>query len=166
MDGKVSNTVNNYGKNDDGNNHEKFPKGKRIPRIQQNLAFAVQSLQGIEVVLELKNDDEVRGVVSDCDEKMNIYLKHASLQSHEGKTQKYEEILIKGKFLRYVHFPSFINIRAQAANLLKTMETNKRKYAPRKIVERVRLTEISKKREHDEIILDMFEETNMNSGPN
>lgn len=48
--------------------------GKRVPRLEKSLAILLRSLSGSRVVLELKNDCEISGVVDECDEGMNTVL--------------------------------------------------------------------------------------------
>jgi LSM domain len=45
-----------------------------IPVIQKSLAVVLASLQGVQVVIELKNDDEVTGTVDETDSNMNVTL--------------------------------------------------------------------------------------------
>jgi small nuclear ribonucleoprotein (snRNP)-like protein len=144
------------------------PKRKKGPLIQQSLSLAVQSLQGtffnvnvmiasdplfkgIEIVIELKNDDEIRGIVCACDEKMNVLLNQITVATHTGRQEKYDEMLVKGKSIRYVHFPPFLNIKSQIVSYLKKTDSQSRKNAPRKIVEKLTSRE---KRKFDEIVLD------------
>jgi small nuclear ribonucleoprotein (snRNP)-like protein len=149
------------------------PKRKKGPLIQQSLSLAVQSLQGtffdfnvlrvmtlpsfkgIEIVIELKNDDEIRGIVCGSDEKLNVLLNKITVATHTGRQEKYDEMLVKGKSIRYIHFPPFLNIRSQLVSYLKKTDSQSRKNAPRKIVEKLTSRE---KRKFDEIVLDNSKE--------
>lgn len=45
-----------------------------VPVIQKSLAVVLASLQGSQVVIELKNDDEITGTVDETDSNMNVTL--------------------------------------------------------------------------------------------
>lgn len=47
---------------------------KRTPLIQKSLAIVLASLQGVQIVIELKNDNEVTGTVDETDSNMNLTL--------------------------------------------------------------------------------------------
>lgn len=103
-------------------------------------------------MIELKNDSEVRGVVQTCDEKMNVLLSQAVMTSHKGKSDLYDEMMVKGKSIRFVHFPSFVNVYAQLAQYRRKIEWSRRKNQPNKIV--ARRSESLQKRKIEEIVLD------------
>ncbi len=107
-------------------------------------------------MIELKNDYEVRGIVQQCDEKMNVLLSQVTMTTIQRKKEEmYDEMLVKGKSIRYVHFPPFINIHAQIAQYRKKMESNRRKNMPNKIVDKKSLSLNSlQKRKIEEIVLD------------
>jgi hypothetical protein len=108
----------------------------------------------------LKNDSEVRGQVLYCDEQMNIMLKDVNLTTWKGKLENYEEMLVKGVSIRYVHFPPFISIHSHLTKFYKSMEDRKKKSMPSKIIERPGRSSastshgLSGKRKIEEIILD------------
>ncbi len=109
----------------------------------------------VQVVIELKNDYEVRGIVQQCDEKMNVLLSQVIMTTIQRKEEMYDEMLVKGRSIRYVHFPPFINIHAQVAQYRKKMESNRRKNMPNKIVDKKSLSVNSlQKRKIEEIVLD------------
>jgi small nuclear ribonucleoprotein (snRNP)-like protein len=114
----------------------------------------------IQVVVELKNDSEVRGVVVYCDEQMNIMLKDVCLTTWKGKAESYEEMLVKGISIRYVHFPPFISIHAHLSKFYKSVEDRKKKSMPSKIIEKLGRSSagvsqgLSGKRKIEGIVLD------------
>jgi small nuclear ribonucleoprotein (snRNP)-like protein len=86
---------------------------KTLPYHFRNLSVVACSLQGIEVVIELKNDSELRGIVFESDGKLNITLKDATCTLPSGQSTSYDELFVRGKTVRYIHFPPTINVRAQ-----------------------------------------------------
>jgi hypothetical protein len=49
-------------------------KRRRVPRIERTLAVLVQSMQGMTVIVELKNDAELTGVLDETDASMKCVL--------------------------------------------------------------------------------------------
>ena len=55
--------------------NEVFKRSKAaVPVIQKSLAVVLASLQGVQIVIELKNDDEITGTVDETDSNMNVTL--------------------------------------------------------------------------------------------
>ena len=61
--------------------HSSSRRGKKIPRIEKSLAILLKSLIGTAVVIELKNDSEISGVVEDADEGMSVLLVDVTIVS-------------------------------------------------------------------------------------
>jgi small nuclear ribonucleoprotein (snRNP)-like protein len=62
-----------YSKSDSGK--EVFKRVKhRTPLLQKSLAVVLASLQGAQVVIELKNDVEITGTIEETDSNMNLTL--------------------------------------------------------------------------------------------
>lgn len=49
---------------------------KRVPLVQRSLAVVLASLQGVQVVIELKNDNEITGTVDETDSNVNVTLQN------------------------------------------------------------------------------------------
>lgn len=59
----------------DQNGKEVFKRANtRIPIVQKSLAVVLASLLGVQVVIELKNDTEVTGIIDEADSNMNLTL--------------------------------------------------------------------------------------------
>ena len=55
--------------------NEVFKRSKAsVPVIQKSLAVVLASVQGLQIVIELKNDDEITGTVDETDSNMNVTL--------------------------------------------------------------------------------------------
>jgi prophage tail gpP-like protein len=50
------------------------PQRKRIPKLEKSLAILLRSLVGTSVVIELKNDTEITGIIDETDEGMSVVL--------------------------------------------------------------------------------------------
>ena len=81
----------------------------KIPIIQKSLGILLVSLQGEEVVVELKNDIEVTGIIEEADENMNLTLHHVQQVFPSGYMRTMEIAFINGTNIRYVHISSRIN---------------------------------------------------------
>lgn len=112
---------------------------RKIPKIQQSLAFLLESLQGKEIVAELKNDAEVRGTIEKADFGMSLTLLNASQTFPDGRIQQFEQLHVIGSKIRYVHIPKDVkNIHATVTNHVEKLDRNSRRAQPRKIVDRKR----------------------------
>lgn len=164
----MKNNTNNQNNSNSNNNIRRKKSSSTDP---SSLTFAIQSLRDIEMVIELKNDDEIRGIMTYCDEKMNILLSHVSytpasrvkpnisstststnnpsdtLPTHTSPSSSsssssapsslsYEEMMVKGNSIRFIHYPPFINIRQEMSRHIKLLENSRKKAKPKKIVER------------------------------
>ena len=83
---------------------------KKVPQIQKSLAILLQSLYGIAVVVEMKNDMEVSGILLESDAAMNVTLQDARQISASGISLDMEFVFLNGSSIRYVHIPKEINI--------------------------------------------------------
>ena len=80
---------------------------------RQTLSVLLNAMYGVEVVVELKNDEEFKGIIDGVDNAMNLVLKpiaHASSASVD-LLQEAEDITIPGNSIRYVHLPKRLNAR-------------------------------------------------------
>lgn len=69
----------------------------------------VQALQGMKVVIEMRNDVAVKGTLSDVDDRMNCVIDNAVRLTPEGVKQKLEQIYVRARVIRYVHFPPAVD---------------------------------------------------------
>lgn len=82
---------------------------KRRPKVQKSLALLVVSLVGIRVVVELKNDIEITGVLEESDDNMNMTIQNAVQVFPNGNVRELEIVFVNGSHVRYVHIPPEIN---------------------------------------------------------
>ena len=98
------------------------PKKRRAPRIQRTLAVLLVSMVGHNVVLELKNDAEVSGVIDEADENMNLTLSKVKYVSLSGTIRDLESAFIIGTSIVYVHISPQIQVRQHLGNYIKQKE--------------------------------------------
>ena len=63
---------------------------KRVPRLEKSLTILLKSLSGSNVVIELKNDTEISGVVDECDEGMNTVLVDVTIVTSKVCSTRYD----------------------------------------------------------------------------
>lgn len=95
---------------------------------------------GSQVVIELKSDIEVTGIIEDVDPAMNVILAEAKQVSPNGETTYCESISVKGTTIRYVHIPPKIRMRAHVSDYLKKVDRIKVQSRPHAIKDRPKLS--------------------------
>ena len=81
---------------------------RRRPKIQKSLALLLVSLVGNRLVVELKNDVEVTGILEESDENMNMTMQNATQVFPNGDVRELEVVFVNGSQIRYVHIPPAI----------------------------------------------------------
>mmetsp|Transcript_733 Transcript_733/g.844 ORF Transcript_733/g.844 Transcript_733/m.844 type:complete len:254 (-) Transcript_733:344-1105(-) len=109
----------------------------RTPILQKSLAVVLASLQGVQVVIELKNDVEVTGTIEETDSNMNLTLNQVKQVSGSGEVTHQEFYFLSGSNIRYVRIPQEYPIVKQMALYMKTTDRNSVR-GPRRIVDRKR----------------------------
>lgn len=99
-----------------------FRKGGRI----SNLTCFIQSLQGSRVVVELKYDTIIRGILTSVDDHSNLLLENVFSQPLQGAKQRIAVLFVKSRHIRYIHLASNLdpfelveNHRRHAAHVLR-----------------------------------------------
>mmetsp|Transcript_13156 Transcript_13156/g.24743 ORF Transcript_13156/g.24743 Transcript_13156/m.24743 type:complete len:130 (-) Transcript_13156:1-390(-) len=93
----------------------------------KTLTVVLQSLIGVRVVIELKNDTEVTGTLEDCDDDMNMNLMDTRCITCEGKVLEQSIMFVQGRSIRYVHIPDRIRITTHLRNHMNRLELVKNK---------------------------------------
>jgi small nuclear ribonucleoprotein (snRNP)-like protein len=91
--------------------HAKKRKPKMSP-IQKTLAIVLVSLQGSEVVVEMKNGVEVTGIIEECDTNMNLTLHNARQVNMEGEVREMDIAFVSGSSILYVHMAPTLDVRS------------------------------------------------------
>lgn len=110
-------------------------------------------MPGQEIVVELKDDSEVRGVVEHCDQFMNISLLHAQLTFPDGHVDSFEEgYHVHGKAVRYVHLPRHVKPRAVVTAFVTKLDRLRKRSRPHRIVDRGKASDGSSAVEVEKVI--------------
>ena len=124
----------------------------RLPSIFNTLALTLLSLQNEKIVVELRNNTEISGIVDEVDSNMNLILTDVKYISACGEIRNMELLSVNGSNIRYVHISKEINLNAQVQNYVSKTNRNASRNNPVKIMDR------KKKRSHH--FLDCSEDTN------
>lgn len=116
---------------------------KKVPVLQKSLSILLASLQGENIVIELKNDTEVSGVVETAGHGMDLHLRSAREVNSSGQIKETDLMFLSGTSIRYVHIPPHINVTSHLANYMKQLDNTMYKNKPSKIVDRKRKSESS-----------------------
>ena len=121
---------------------------KRTPLLYKSLSLLLHSLQGEKVTVELKNDDEVTGIIETVGHGMDMRLlsnpitknKSTSSDASSNPTSSnayheldLSELLIKGENILYVHIPPHIHMTSHINEYVRNEEY--RQSRKRKIVD-------------------------------
>lgn len=132
---------------------------KPLPN-RRSLAFILIALQGTEVVIELKDDTEVRGVIEESDRYMNVVLHNVTQTSTDGTVANMQQLYLNGMKIRYVHIPPKLNLASQIAQHSKILHKLNHAKRPVNIVDRKKrpLDQISNAGGSRDIIFERSEE--------
>jgi small nuclear ribonucleoprotein (snRNP)-like protein len=81
-------------------------------RGASSLSILLQALVGRNVVLELRNEATLSGVLSAADDYMNCLLERAVWQPVAGPARPHAILYVRGRNLRMVHMPSGLDAAA------------------------------------------------------
>lgn len=91
---------------------------------------------GQEVVVELKNDSEVRGVVEESDRGMNISMRNVRQVDANGTVAEFDFLVVNGPSIRYVHISPFLNVSSHITSHIRRLDHISKHTGPHKIVDR------------------------------
>lgn len=101
---------------------------KRVPVLERTLAILVQSMRGNKVVVELKNDFEISGLLEETDQNMNLKMVDVRQTSATGSVRKMDMVMIQGKMIRYVHIPDEVDAIQNLHRHMRLLEKNSSQY--------------------------------------
>ena len=64
---------------------------------------------GTKVVVELRDDVAIQGVLADVDDRMNLTIENAQRRTPEGVLAKLERVYVSARTVRYVHVPPSVD---------------------------------------------------------
>lgn len=102
------------------------------------LTCLIQGCVGHRVIIELRNDDSVEGVVSSVDAYMNVHMFAVKFtKAKTGSEFSLEDMYVKGKNIRYVQIPDEVDmmdcIRSQLSEADAVRSYRERKAKPRRL---------------------------------
>lgn len=97
---------------------------------RKSIGSVLSSLRGQEVIVELKNDRTVRGILDDGDWGMNLVMRNVSIENaDDNKSTIMEQLMVSGRSIRYIHLPPSLDWRVTISQYLdattKTLKRNK-----------------------------------------
>uniref|UniRef100_A0A0R3RFC0 Sm domain-containing protein n=1 Tax=Elaeophora elaphi TaxID=1147741 RepID=A0A0R3RFC0_9BILA len=83
----------------------------RQKRTANTMACLLQAVEGISMVVELKDHSTVQGILAHCDGAMNIDMKAVTIygSKHHVMPIHCDNFYVQGKFIRFVHFDHYFN---------------------------------------------------------
>ena len=72
----------------------------RPARSERTLVCLVQALQGMRLVVELRQDTVVRGMLDSADEEMNLVMTDVTFTPLEGEQKHMDWLYVKGNHIR------------------------------------------------------------------
>ena len=76
-------------------------------RTPRSLACFVQALEGLQVLVELRYDVLIRGLLDQVDEHINLTLSEVTIEKmSDGSKQHMPFMHVRGRVVRYIHVPS------------------------------------------------------------
>lgn len=77
--------------------------GRRNSR--STLTVFIQALEGSRIVVELRRDTIVRGMLVSADTELNLILRDASVKALDGSQRAMDELHVRGRTVRFIHLP-------------------------------------------------------------
>lgn len=105
-----------------GGSSQPIPKRDRTPALFKSLALVLASLQGEHIVVELRNDSEVSGVLEETDANLNLIVHGARQVTADGAVTDMDVASINGSSVRYVHIAKELHLHARTAAFVRTIE--------------------------------------------
>lgn len=83
-------------------------------------------MEGHRLIVEMKNDSEIEGILEESDGFMNLHMKDVKFTFPNGKRIQFDESHIRGTSIRFIQLPSDVNPVA----VIKKQLTVKKKAPP------------------------------------
>lgn len=77
---------------------------RKVKQTERTLVCFIQALQGMRLVVELRQDTVLRGTLESADEEMNLVMTEATSTSLQGEKQELHWAYVKGHHIRYGFF--------------------------------------------------------------
>jgi len=78
---------------------------RRAGPLESSLAGVVVAFEGVPVVVELRNESLVKGVLDSADAQMNLHMSKVTYTKFQGAKQHLDAMYVRGTNIRMIHFP-------------------------------------------------------------
>mmetsp|Transcript_16792 Transcript_16792/g.42899 ORF Transcript_16792/g.42899 Transcript_16792/m.42899 type:complete len:115 (-) Transcript_16792:251-595(-) len=96
----------------------------------RSLWWAMGAVKGLVVTVEMRDGSEFKGKLVDSDDQLNFHLQDVQHINPKWDAPKhFEEMIISGKNVRYVHLPEMIDMRTAVAIYDQKMKRLKNQYS-------------------------------------
>lgn len=103
-----------------------------------SLACVVQALEGSRVVVELRCDTVVRGMLASADDKLNLQMEGVTYQPLQGEARRMEVLHVRARHVRFVHLPGNLDPAAAVEQHRRRVALAAREHAAQKGVVKLR----------------------------
>eukprot|EP00611_Tribonema_gayanum_P026890 TRINITY_DN6502_c0_g1_i2.p1 TRINITY_DN6502_c0_g1~~TRINITY_DN6502_c0_g1_i2.p1 ORF type:complete len:143 (+),score=33.87 TRINITY_DN6502_c0_g1_i2:73-501(+) len=100
----------------------------RLTAIQKTLSIVLQGMLGKVIVVEMKTDAELTGLLEEVDKNMNLVMVNVRQVSPQGGVLELETAFVQGTMIRYVHIPDNVDIARDTQRHAKAMQANASMY--------------------------------------
>ncbi|CAM9534049.1 unnamed protein product [Ectocarpus sp. 6 AP-2014] len=119
------------------------PRQKKTSPLEKTLAILIQSMRGNKIVVEMKNDAEISGILEETDRNMkaatvllaaygltcsragpapSLSMVDVRQTNPDGSVRKMDVVLVQGKMIRYVHIPDKVDAISNLQKHMRTMD--------------------------------------------
>lgn len=85
---------------------------------------------GVVVVIEMKDDSEISGILDDVDKDMNIVLSNCRQVGATGDVSESDTAHINGRKIRFVHIPPDIKPAATVSSYIRKVDRIRKQSRP------------------------------------
>ncbi len=82
-------------------------------------------------MVELKNDQEIKGYVEEVSSAMDLVLRQCNINSNGEVVDQH---IVCGDSIRFVHIPPHVHVTQLANSFVRKLDQSERRNAPNKIV--------------------------------
>ncbi|XP_075166162.1 U7 small nuclear RNA associated Lsm10 [Haematobia irritans] len=130
--------------------------------ISNTLNCVPYLLQGHSVLMDLRNDCSVAGVIDNADGHMNVHLINAVFINRHGQQVPFDQFMVRERMIRQIHIPSTVDMASDIRDWCNRgctrrpprfqQKGNKRTFKQKRAEERHKeiLQELDKKRSNED----------------
>ncbi|OQS07619.1 hypothetical protein THRCLA_20106 [Thraustotheca clavata] len=100
----------------------------KAKKDHRTLLIVLQSMLGMEVMIDLKTEYQLKGTIEEVGDGMDVRLSNVSQIAPNGKMLLLDELFVMGKMILYVHIPDRIHLNTHLKEYVQMVERNKKMY--------------------------------------